>query len=241
MDERKLGGKEASQYRAIVARANYLCQDRSDIQFAVKELCRAMSEPSQANWVALKRLGRYLVDKTRMTILFGYQEAVKELTIWTDTDFAGCVKTRKSTSGGVAMFGRHLIKSWCSTQAIVALSSGEAEYYGVVKGSSIGLGLKSMLGDFGVKVTIKVNTDASAAKGMANRKGLGKVRHIQVNQLWIQDRISKGDLVVNKVNGKENLADALTKHVNSEDIRVHLFKTGQFIQEGRHEIAPEDN
>jgi hypothetical protein len=98
-----------------------------------------------------------------------------------------------------------------------------------------------MLGDLGIEVTIKVNTDASAANGIANRKGLGKVRHIEVNQLWIQDRISRGDLVVNKVNGKENLADALTKHVNSEDIRVHLFKTGQFIQAGRHEIAPEGN
>ena len=138
------------------------------------------------------------------------------------------------------MFG-NMVKSWCSTQAIVALSSGEAESYGIVKGASIGLGLKSMLGDFGVKVTIKVNTDASAAKGMANRKGLGKVRHIAVNQLWIQDRVSRGDLTIAKVNGKENLADILTKHVNSEDIRVHLHKTGQYIQKGRHEIAPEDN
>ena len=129
-----------------------------------------------------------------------------------------------------------MIKSWCSTQAI-----GEAEYYGIVKGASIGLGLKSMLGDFGIGVTIRVNTDASAAKGMANRKGLGKVRHIEVNQLWIQDRVSRGDLTISKVNGKENLADILTKHVNSEDIRVHLCRTGQSIQTGRHEIAPEDN
>jgi hypothetical protein len=52
---RRLGNKEASQYRAIVARANYLCQDRSDIHFAVKELCRTMSEPTQDNWLALKR------------------------------------------------------------------------------------------------------------------------------------------------------------------------------------------
>ena len=98
-----------------------------------------------------------------------------------------------------------------------------------------------MLGDFGVVVTIKINTDASAAKGIANRRGLGKVRHIAVNQLWIQDRIARGDLIISKVNGKENLADVLTKHVNSEDIRVHLYKTGQCLQEGRHEIAPEDN
>jgi hypothetical protein len=139
------------------------------------------------------------------------------------------------------MFGTHLIKSWCSTQAIVALSSGEAEYYGIVKGASIGLGLRSMLRDFGIEVTIRVNTDASAAKGMANRKGLGKVRHIEVNQLWIQDRVSRGDLAISKVNGKENLADILTKHVNSEDIRVHLCRTGQSIQTGRHEIAPEES
>ena len=139
------------------------------------------------------------------------------------------------------MLGNHLVKTWCGTQAIVALSSGEAEYYGIVKGASVGLGLRSMLGDFGVEMAIRVNTDASAAKGMANRKGLGKVRHIAVNQLWIQDRVAKGDLVISKVNGKENLADILTKHVNSEDVRVHLHRTGQYLQAGRHEIAPEDN
>ena len=123
----------------------------------------------------------------------------------------------------------------------MSLSSGEVECYGIVKGASIGIGLRSMLGDFGVEVSIGVNTDASAAKGMANRRGLGKVRHIAVNQLWIQDRIAKGDLTINKVNGKENIADNLTKHVNAEDIRVHLYKTGQSIQQGLHSIAPEDN
>ena len=139
------------------------------------------------------------------------------------------------------MLGHRMVKAWCGTQAIVALSSGEAEYYGVVKGGSIGIGLRSMLEDFGIKVTIRINTDASAAKGIANRRGLGKVRHIAVNQLWIQDRISRGDLTISKINGKENLADILTKHVNAEDIRVHLCRTGQAIRSGRHELAPEDN
>ena len=111
-----------------------------------------------------------------------------------------------------------MVKSWCSTQSIVSLSSGEAEYYGSVKGASIGLGLRSMLGDFGVGVAIRVNTDASAAKGMANRKGLGKVRHMEFNQLWIQDRVAKGDIEICKVNGKEHIADILTKHVIAEDI-----------------------
>jgi len=135
--EKKLGSKKATQYRATVTRANYLCQDRSDTQLAAKESRRSTSNPTQGNRTALKRLGRYLIGRTRMVNTFQYQGPLKDLTIWTDTDFAGCRKTRKSTSGGVAMIGGHSIKSWCSTQSIVSLSSGEAEYYGIVKGSSI--------------------------------------------------------------------------------------------------------
>ena len=139
------------------------------------------------------------------------------------------------------MLGGHLVKSWCSAQSIVSLFSVEAEYYGTVKGSSMGLGIRSMLQDFGVNVNLVVKTDASAAKGIANRKGLGKVRHIAVNQLWVQDRVAKGDLTTKKVNGKENVADNLTKHVSVEDIRVHMHRTNQESTRGRHEIAPEDN
>jgi len=123
----------------------------------------------------------------------------------------------------------------------VSLSSGEAEYYGIVKGASIGMGLRSMANDLGLQLTIGVNTDASAALGIACRRGLGKVRHIEVDQLWIQDRVINGDIEVMKIHGKENIADILTKHVNAEDIRVHLHKTDQTISSGRHEIAPADD
>ncbi len=90
--------------------------------------------------------------------------------------------------------GNHAVKSWSTTQAIIALSSGEAEYYGIVKGSSVGLGIRSILRDLGVELRIRVHTDASAAKGIASRRGLGKVRHIEVNQLWLQDKVGRGKL-----------------------------------------------
>ena len=137
------------------------------------------------------------------------------------------------------MLGGHVVKGWSTTQAIIALSSGEAEFYGIVKGGSVGLGIKSVLEDLGVRRKIRVNTDSSAAKGIVMRKGLGKVRHIEVNQLWIQDRVAKGDIELCKVPGTENLADALTKAVENEDLRWHLGKTGQTIADGRHELAPE--
>ena len=60
---------------------------------------------------------------------------------------------------------------------------------------------------------VDLNTDASAAKGIAMRRGVGKVRHIEVNQLWLQDRVSKGDFSVTKVRGDENPADLMTKHL----------------------------
>ena len=72
------------------------------------------------DWEMLKRQARYLVDKPRSRTLFEYQKGVNEITVYTDTDFAGCERTRKSTSGGVIMLGRHMIKAWSNTQTAVS-------------------------------------------------------------------------------------------------------------------------
>ena len=137
------------------------------------------------------------------------------------------------------MLGGHLIKGWSITQAVIALSSGEAEYYGIVKGSSVGLGIRSVLADLGCRVRLGVNTDSSAAKGMATRKGLGKVRHVEVNQLWVQEKVASGDVELKKVEGVNNLADALTKHVDGEGLGKHMGGTGQARAHGRHVIMPQ--
>ena len=79
--------------------------------------------------------------------------------------------------------GSHYIKSYSTTQKIIALSSAGAELYGMIKGSAHALGIKSPVADFGINAKIDTHTDASAAMGIANRKGLGKIRHIETNQL----------------------------------------------------------
>ena len=158
--------------------------------------------------------------------------------VYVDTDYAGCRRTRKSTSGGVATIGSHLIKSWSTTQAVIALSSGEAEFYGIVKGGSIGIGLRSVLGDLGVDCRIRIHTDAAAAKAIASRKGLGKVRHIEVNQLWIQDRVGSGNVELHKIQGTVNPGDALTKYVESDILVRHMHMTSQHVCSGRHSIMP---
>ena len=114
------------------------------------------------------------------------------------------------------MFGAHAIKYWSVNQQVVALSSGEAEYYGIVKGATITMGMQSMLRDFGIDVGIVISTDASAVVGIASRRGLGKVRHIDVCQLWIQDHVAQGSITLVKVAGDEedraNIMEVRTIH-----------------------------
>ena len=74
--------------------------------------------------------------------------------------------------------GHSCANSWSTTQSVIALSSGEAEYYAMVKTGSQLLGVKAMMRDFGIisdreRVKCKFLTDASAAKGISQRKGLG--------------------------------------------------------------------
>jgi len=158
---------------------------------------------------------------------------------WTDTDYAGCRDTRKSTSGGVIRLGTHVLRGWSSTQKVIALSSGEAEYYGMVRGGAEALGTQSILGDLGVSRNVKLMTDSSAAKGIAMRTGLGKVRHIEVNQLWLQEKVRDNVIQVIKVEGVKNIADALTKHVDQDEIKFHIQETNCEIKSGRHELAPQ--
>ena len=99
-------------------------------------------------------------------------------------------------------------------------------------------GVRSMHAEMGIPVRIRVNADASAAKGIASRRGSGKVRHIEVHQLWVEDKAACGEIEVRKVDGKANLADMRTKHEGSEDIRVHMYHTCQMYAQGRHDIMP---
>ena len=81
----------------------------------------------------------YLRSRPRLVFKFDHQQA-DHIDTYADTDWAGCPRSRRSTSGGCIMVGSHLLKCWSSTQAGVAMSSGEAEFYGVVKGAIAGLG-----------------------------------------------------------------------------------------------------
>ena len=89
------------------------------------------------------------------------------------------------------MHGGHLIRTISRTQANIALSSAEAELYAMVHAGSEGLGARAMGLDFGMSLMPHLHVDASAAIGIAQRKGLGKVRHLDTRLLWIQHYVEQ--------------------------------------------------
>jgi hypothetical protein len=228
-----------SIYRSVAAKGNYIAADRPDIQFAVKECAKGMSAPTEEYWFHLKKLVRYLIGTPRIVTKYKWQIASNKLTIYSDANWAGDKQTRKSTSGGSIMLNGHWLKSWAKSQSTVALSSAESELYACIKASSEGLGMISMLKDFGIEVQGDILSDASAALGIIARSGLGKMRHLDTNFLWIQQVSAEKRLRFGKVDGKENVADLMTKHVPKDLCRKFCEMMGIETRKGRHVKAPE--
>jgi hypothetical protein len=157
--------------------------------------------------------------------------------VYVDSDWAGCLNSRKSTSAGVAMHGKHCIKTWSTTQKTRATSSAEAEFYAIVEGASRGLGLKSLAADLGSSFEIVIYSDASAGRSLAFRKGLGKVRHIETKYLWIQDLVKDGRLKLMKVKGTENPSDIGTKHLSIADTKRLLLDIGLRLVERKGSVS----
>ena len=163
--------QQATSYRALAARANYLSLDRPDVAFAAKELCRKFARPTLDAFRALQRLVRFLVHHPRLVYEFAFEDCDGELTACVNTDFAGCVETRRSTSGGAIALGTHLLRHWSTTQSTIALSSCEAELTGLVKGASHGLGMQSLSRDLGFELSLHLRSDATAAIGVCRGEG----------------------------------------------------------------------
>ena len=136
------------------------------------------------------------------------------------------------------MLGTHLLKHWASTQKKITLSSGEAELGAVVRGVSEALGIQSVARDLGVELQPEVHADSSAAIGICRRCGIGKIRHLAVAQLWVQDLVRTKACRLHKVLGTENPADLMTKPLPRGEIDGHLERLGLSRATGRAETAP---
>ena len=121
---------------------------------------------------------------------------------------------------------------------VIALSSGESELCAVVRGATEAIGVQACLKDFGQEVTIHIKSDATAAIGMVKRLGLGRVRHLSVADLWIQQRMRKGGMGMSKWPGVQNPADMMTKYLVRSDTLRFLEYLSYSPLAGRPSVSP---
>ena len=237
-DETLLIGEEARLFRGVAARLNYVGPDRPDMRFAVKEAARLMCAPRKCDWRILRKIGRYLINRPRLALIFNWQRRPCQLDGYSDSDWAGCAHSRKSTSGGVVMLGAHPIKSWSRQQRTIALSSAEAETYGMVACSAELLGIQACAKDLGIPFGVSVYADASAALGIIKRRGVGKLRHIRTQSLWLQEAHATKRIHFEKIDGSRNPSDLLTKHLAEILMDRHMRVIGALPEDGRASTAP---
>ena len=168
-------------FRAIVGKAQWTLRVRPDVLYAVKEFSRRLQGPREVDFVAAKRMVKYLYG-TRDTVLqLMPRKGTLRLDSAPDTDRAGCPTSRQSSSGAMVWSNGALMSSLCKTQGLIALSSPEAEYCPCTVGVAEAKFVQSILLDWGVTAEIKHFVDNSRAITLGRRIGLGGMRHMETD------------------------------------------------------------
>jgi hypothetical protein len=216
---------ETTIYRGVAARLNFMSLDCPDLQFPIKQCSRDMAKPKRGSWKKVKRIARYLLNRERVVWTFKWQDDPRYSHVAADSDWGGSCKDRKSTSGGMWMLGDHCIKTWSASQGAYALSSAEAEFYAMIEGVTRAKGLMVLAKELGfseLSNVVHLGTDSSAAKSFVSRRGLGKMRHLEIRDLWLQKEVLEGKVEISKIPGEENPADLMTKILGMKDIESRL-------------------
>ena len=116
--------------------------------------------------------------------------------------------------------GGYALCAWSSSQKVVALSSCESEYYILVRCAGEAIGLRETLKEIQLNDSVRLWTDATAARGLALRTGGGQIKHMQAKYYWLQECIKAGILTVEKIRGTVNPADLMTKHLDGTTMRA---------------------
>ena len=168
-----------------------------------------VSKPNVLMNARLQRLGRYYEGKPVLVWCYPLQELPNGVRVDGDGDWAPTTELlRRSTIGGAVRYGLHTWDCYSVTQATIALSSAESEFYAT--GSATARGLQC-----------KVYLSETAGRAMCQRTGVGKVRHLELRFLWIQERLRLTAFRLNKETTEEMTADILTKYCEWPKIEQH--------------------
>ena len=188
---------------------------RPERAVVVEELARHLHSPTEADMRHLKRVLRYIKGTQHAVWNLEYDPSLPLSYVYgyADSNWAGH-ENPKSTSGGMLLIAGMVLASWSKTQSCVALSSCEAELMALNLVATEGQLAVNLLRELDLLPVQKLvlHTDSSSCLKISLKRGCGRMRHLTVKQLWLQDAIRTGALEVEKIDGKLNPVDLLTKH-----------------------------
>ncbi|KAH9714714.1 Integrase catalytic domain-containing protein [Citrus sinensis] len=185
---------------------------RPDISQTVSMVSRYMHDPGKSHWLAVKWILRYLYGTVDVGLLFK-KDCGQQCVGYCDSDFAGDLDKRRSTTGYVFTLGGGPV-SWRSIlQSTIALSTTEAEYMAATEAVKEAIWLKGLLGDLGViQENITVFCDNQSAIFLAkNQTYHARTKHIDVKYHYVREIIESGVVLLRKIDTKDNPSDMLTK------------------------------
>lgn len=184
---------------------------RPDIAYAVGMVSRFLSNPGKEHWIAVKWMMRYLRGTSNLCLCFGGGKS--HLVGYTDSDMAGDVDTRRSTSGYIFTFGGGAVSWQSRLQKCVALSSTEAEYIAATEACKEMLWLKNFLQELGLEQDgYVIHCDSQSVIDLSkNATYHARTKHIDVRYHWIRDVLEKQWLRLVKISTDYNPSDMMTK------------------------------
>ena len=227
-DNEELSEEQASWLRSSVLTLLYLSNERTDIQSTVRLLCTKLKSPTA---LEMRQLMRYVKSTEDMSTVFEMRDdkdrrgqTVKRLEVYTDSDWASDQVTRKSTSGAVIMAEGMRLHAHSRGQASVALSSCEAEVMAASESIKEAFLLQEVLMFAGLgQYEIEIKVESSAAHAFFQRRGVGRMKHIDSRIFWLQDLIAAGGVRLKKIPRTQKfLANMLTHTPSAKELEVFL-------------------
>ncbi|CAL1401152.1 unnamed protein product [Linum trigynum] len=228
--------KDGSQYRSIVGSLIYLSATRPDIAYVVQVVSQFMTEPCVDHPVAVHRILRYLHGTLDVGILFP-SSSTPTLCAYSNSDFAGCLDTRRSTSGWCVQFGEAYISWRYKKQDKLSKSSTEAEYRAMSEVGSEIVWLRRLLSDFGITcpAPLSLSVDNTSAIRIATNHVLhDHTKHIEIHVHYIRDLVRDGTIVLHHLQTEEQVADLFTKAFSTSR---HWYLGNKLMLRDRHQFG----
>ena len=212
---------KVKEYQALIGSLTYAAiGTRPDIAAALSVVSQFASNPNETHWKGVKRILRYLKGTSDYGICFyGRQDAEIEVLCYVDADWAGDVVTRKSQSGNVFQLCGGLI-SWSSKkQAVVALSTTEAEYVAAAFAAQELIWLRRLLHELGFEqqmATVLFEDNMGAIEVSRNPRFHGRMKHIDIRHHFLRDAVEAGTLQLKYCQTDFQLADIMTKGLSKD-------------------------